>query len=283
MNSLKMIKSDLSDVPDAALPEGFALRTLNTTDENEKGQWKTLITSAFGYCNEFKEIESRDGYAPDSIWLIVDTQNNAIAATGVIYFEKEMSYLDDIAASLAYAGKRLGYEITAALLRCARDKGYTRIVLHTQDYRPAAVKIYLALGFVPDLTSDETAPVRWEKLYKILASPSKISRKCNHKPIHWPDLSIEELKAHAERGEFLAAFELANKSYYGADEVRNHVTAAHWYAQLAEQGHSQSQKMLAQYYRNGQGVEKNEMTALLWYTKAAEQDNREAQYQLGLC
>lgn len=66
-----------------------------------------------------------------------------------------------------HRGHGLGRAVCLAVLRYARDLGHLYTFLKTEDYRPAAIKTYLRLGFEPEMT-DESHPGRWADLRLLL-------------------------------------------------------------------------------------------------------------------
>lgn len=56
-----------------------------------------------------------------------------------------------------------------------------------------------------------------------------------------------------------------------------------WLRKSADSGFAESQYILGDCYRRGDGVPENMAEAVQWYRKAAEQGDADAQYKLGLC
>ncbi len=68
-----------------------------------------------------------------------------------------------IAASPGFRGKRLGFAVTVAVLHFMRSAGYRQCFLRTDDERLPGIKLYLNLGFKPEMT-DPSHPGRWERI-----------------------------------------------------------------------------------------------------------------------
>ncbi|MCL2813378.1 MAG: GNAT family N-acetyltransferase [Oscillospiraceae bacterium] len=167
MNQLKMWKFDMSDIPKANIPPKYELRVIRP-DEKEK--WEELCLAAFKEKNSFHDrIECAKGYVEDGVFVI--SHGDKVIATGTALcgseFASEGACVHMIAADAGYSGQKLGYEITAATLRRIREAGFGKAFLTTDDFRLPAIKTYRSLGFVPDLSVDETMSERWEKIYKI--------------------------------------------------------------------------------------------------------------------
>ena len=167
MAQLRMVKLNMADIPEADIPGGFELRALRPGEENK---WEELCNKAFnGEYSFIKTIEEYKGYVEDGVFVITD--GDKFIATGTAVFnhnDNGYGYVHMIAADSDYSGKKLGYEITAAVLRRLRGGGFEKAELTTDDFRLPAIKTYNNLGFIPDLSVDDTMRERWENIYKIL-------------------------------------------------------------------------------------------------------------------
>ena len=167
LKQLRMIKLNMSDIPEANVFGDYKLRVLCS---DEKIKWEEICTKSFGYETDFKKIiEDMKGYTDDGVFGIFD--KDKLIATGTALLDQKSNghgYVHMIAADAGYSGKRLGYEITAAVLRRLRNEGFDKAELTTDDFRLPAIKTYLNLGFIPDLSVDETMCERWGKIFEIL-------------------------------------------------------------------------------------------------------------------
>jgi mycothiol synthase len=66
-----------------------------------------------------------------------------------------------------FQGKKLGYYVSLKALLDMKERGYKACVLQTDDFREAAIKTYLRLGFDPYITH-ENHPERWVRIRKNL-------------------------------------------------------------------------------------------------------------------
>jgi GNAT superfamily N-acetyltransferase len=73
-----------------------------------------------------------------------------------------------------YQGRRLGAQITLAACRGARELGFAEVFLLTDDFRLAAIKTYLNLGFQPDCWHD-THTARWAAVLAHLGASPQFS------------------------------------------------------------------------------------------------------------
>lgn len=74
---------------------------------------------------------------------------------------------------------------------------------------------------------------------------------------------------------------LGNRFRKGDGGGRNYDEALKWYRKAAEQGFAGAQNNLGSMYEQGLGLSKDEAEAARWYRKAAEQGNAYAQHSLG--
>ena len=169
MNQLRMVKMSMSDIPGPNVPSQYALRVIR---HDEKFKWAELCDKAFNSSHDFiSVVEDKAGYVEDGVFVIAD--GDRLVATGTAMCNhahpEGFGYVHMIAADSCYSGQKLGYEITAAVLRRLRDDGFERAELTTDDFRLPAIKIYRSLGFVPDLAVDDTMRARWESIYKVFS------------------------------------------------------------------------------------------------------------------
>jgi len=170
MNQLRMVKLNMTDIPEANISPEYELRVLRP---DEKNKWEKLCDKAFkkeNHYNFYNEIESRKGYVEDGVFVITHGDKFIAIGTALCDYERpdRFGYVHYIGADFDYSGQKLGYEITAAVLRRLRDGGFDKAELTTDDFRLPAIKTYRSLGFVPDLDFDETMQGRWENIYKII-------------------------------------------------------------------------------------------------------------------
>ena len=63
----------------------------------------------------------------------------------------------------AHRGQGLGLQVCRAVLCFARDLGYRYVYLLTEDYRLPAIRLYLRLGFEPEMVNPNN-PALWASL-----------------------------------------------------------------------------------------------------------------------
>ena len=79
----------------------------------------------------------------------------------------DMGRVDFVTSLPEYRGYGLGRLVCSAVVRYLIDKGYSRVILFTDDWRLPAIGLYLSMGFEPQMTRDDM-PGRWESIRRNL-------------------------------------------------------------------------------------------------------------------
>jgi mycothiol synthase len=104
--------------------------------------------------------------APDVDTTFGVYEDGALAATASarhLADQPQTGYVHWVGTDPAFAGRRLGWWASLAVLHRFVELGKTDAVLHTDDFRLPAVKTYLNLGFLPEIVDPEQ-PERWRKV-----------------------------------------------------------------------------------------------------------------------
>lgn len=167
---LVMRRADLSGLPELRLPEGYTLRSFRPGDEPH---WERIVAAAFGWNRSFgREIRSHFCFRPERVLFVC--AGDIPVATACAWQEPEWEdncgYLHMVGVDPDHAGRGLGHAVSlAALERMALD-GKTQAVLETDDFRLAAVKTYVKLGFRP-VAGTERLDARWREVFRKLGLP----------------------------------------------------------------------------------------------------------------
>ncbi|GAB4456712.1 MAG: hypothetical protein OHK0029_15170 [Armatimonadaceae bacterium] len=175
---LVLRRPDLRDLPDpqSLLPEGYHLRT---RQESDLPRLTALMVRAYPEIewNEQKVADALIGDQSVKKTFIIE-QNGTLIATASARWQPERypgeGYVHWVASDPEHRGKRLGYIATLAVLHEFAAWDATSAVLHTDDFRVPAIKVYLNLGFVPVL-NHPSFPERWQKLTTVLGEIPGIS------------------------------------------------------------------------------------------------------------
>lgn len=168
---LVMSRKGLDDLPEMLLPEGYQIRAYQPGDETA---WAEVINSTgnlgnWDVNNSKENLTQRPQFWPDGLFLV--THNDEVVGTACAWRESpddtEIGWLHMVAVKPEHQGKHLGYFVSLAVLRYFKAKDFLEVRLLTDDFRLAAIKIYLDLGFEP-LYRDESHHNRWPIVFQQL-------------------------------------------------------------------------------------------------------------------
>ena len=163
----------LASPPEVVLPAGYRLRAFQPGDR--AGYLGLMRSAGFEEFGEEQLGASLKKVLPGGFFLALHRSRGDLAATAMATHNPLDLHpcggeLGWVAASPEHAGRKLGLAVSAAATARFLDAGYRRIYLRTDDWRLAAVKTYLNLGFVPFLFAPEMAG-RWRAVCGKLAWP----------------------------------------------------------------------------------------------------------------
>lgn len=160
---LRMVRPDLERLPEISIPDGYILRTYRTGDE---AAWCEIMNTGIGTdwtaekCR--RELTETEPFMADGCFFA--TQSGQAVATACAYDVQpggiSAAQVHMVCAKPASRGRGLGRLVTLAVLHYMRERGYRTAFLGTDDFRVAAVKTYLGLGFIPDYIEDSHR-LRW--------------------------------------------------------------------------------------------------------------------------
>jgi len=169
-----MKRTGLDGLPDVVLRDGYTLRS---SQPGDGAHWARIINEAFGgldwdASNFERVMVQHPAYRADRI-LFVCAPDGVPCATASAYrqerFGPDVGYLHFAGVCPEHAGKKIGYSVSLAVLHKFRNEGLGCGLLDTDDFRLAALKTYLRLGFHP-LIIHENHPERWNRVYSQLDS-----------------------------------------------------------------------------------------------------------------
>jgi mycothiol synthase len=163
----------LNAPPMVRLPQGYALRTYQQGDEPRF--YEIMELAGWPGWNDERLRPWLAKILPEGWFMIIHEQGDKIAATAMCLhnyketnpFQGELGWL---ACDPAHTGKGLGMAVSAAVTARFIEAGYGNIHLYTEDFRLAAIKIYLKLGYVPFLYTSEMWE-RWQAICRQLQWP----------------------------------------------------------------------------------------------------------------
>ncbi len=175
-----MVRPDLEALPQLNLPEGYTLRTYVDGDEEA---WCALMEGEIGTGWTLKkwrtDMAGQPQFDPQGLYFIEIEGRPVASACAWSLPDKygpQTGVLHMVAVHPDHRGKRLGKEVSLAVLHFFREHGYSDAALHTDEERPAAIRTYFNLGFRPSFRSDDEK-AGWERVTQ-----------------HWPELGQERPK-----------------------------------------------------------------------------------------
>jgi mycothiol synthase len=163
------MKRSLSDLPPLRVPAGYALRHFEPGDA---AAWAALMArnGELGGWNLAKAEPyfAADGRMPLAGAFFI-TAGGMPVATAQLHLKPDGSYapipeLGWVAVDPAHQGHGLGAVASLAVMHYAASLGHGAIFLLTDDWRLAAIRTYLELGFELWLT-DASHADRWRKVH----------------------------------------------------------------------------------------------------------------------
>ena len=161
--------------PEAALtvppPTGYSLRTHQPGDEGRF--FEIMSLAGWPGWDEEKLAPWLPRILPEGWLMAIHDGDDEIAATCMAMTSDAYpggGELGWLACDPAHQGVGLGEVVSAEVTTRFLEEGYTIIHLYTEHYRPAAIKTYLKLGYIPFLSSPEMAEI-WRIVCKQLNWP----------------------------------------------------------------------------------------------------------------
>lgn len=164
-----MMRENLDDFPEFALPKHFSMRWYQPGDENIWRQVQSvadklneitpeLFSKQFG--NDMSLISQRQIY-------LLDSQGRAIG-TATAWFNdnfegSRVGRIHWLAILPEHQGNGLGKPLMTGLCRRLKNLGHARTYLSTASMRIPAINLYLKFGFAPLIRNEAEAAI-WSEL-----------------------------------------------------------------------------------------------------------------------
>lgn len=170
-DQLRMRRLTYDGLPDVDLPVGYCLRTYRPGDE---AVWADIINRA-GQLGEYTSekvrtsLTAQDRFHPEGLVFVTAAEGEPVATACAWLNAKDdwrAGQVHMVAVVPEHRGKRLSYWASIAVCDVFRRWGVPQIFLLTDEFRKAAVKVYLNLGFIPIIRSAE----HYRRWIEILAS-----------------------------------------------------------------------------------------------------------------
>ncbi|MCS6826262.1 MAG: GNAT family N-acetyltransferase [Caldilinea sp.] len=149
--------------PDAPLPPGYVLRTYRPGDEVPFFQ--IMARAGWPDWDEERLHPWLPRIVPRGWFLVVHEATGAVVASAMALrdeqeFGSQGGELGWVVCDPAHRGKGLGAAVSAAATLRLLEEGYRHLHLYTEEWRFAALRTYLRLGYVPLLYASDM-PERW--------------------------------------------------------------------------------------------------------------------------
>ncbi len=142
---------------------GYGLRTFRPSDE---AAWLDVLSTVedWGWNNDRikldRMIEGERAHLPhEGIWFATKDDVPVAAACGFCY--PDAGELGWVVTHPDHQSHGLAVQICRATLLLLRQRGYRYAYLTTEDHRAKAIRMYLKLGFEPEMV-DACHPAWWE-------------------------------------------------------------------------------------------------------------------------
>ena len=163
-HQLEMVRPSTARVLVPPVPDGYLLRQFRAGDEEE---WDSLFHLAFADEGVLPGV--LEWTLPGGFFVIEHMTSGQLVATGAARRGSTMPRHPDagqmgwLVADPSHAGKGLGTIVAACATNRLAAEGYPRPCLGTEDFRLAAISIYLKLGWRPYLYREEME-ARWQHI-----------------------------------------------------------------------------------------------------------------------
>jgi mycothiol synthase len=148
---LRMGYRGLAALQPPHLPPGYGLRTFQPGDEEA---WIALLNSGdFGGWDRVRLDRMLAGErAPiPHVGIFFATHQSQLAGTACTFLYPDAAELGWVVVHPDHRGQQLSEVLTQAVLAFTQARGYDYVYLKTEDFRLAAIKTYLRVGFEPEM------------------------------------------------------------------------------------------------------------------------------------
>jgi GNAT superfamily N-acetyltransferase len=182
---LRMIRPHLNDLADLTVPTGYQLRHFQPGDERA---WGEIMGTEGGVGKDWTVAKVRERIverpqfeAAGLFFATADAEEGRPVASACAWRaaaeERSLGNVHMVCAVPAHRGRGLGRLVTLAVLHYLRERGFQAADLSTDDFRLAATKSYLGLGFVPVYITDaerlDDHEARWSAIFARLLAPTR--------------------------------------------------------------------------------------------------------------
>lgn len=165
---LHMRRPDLADLPPLPDPgPEYALRVATSADRPELARMLTAAYPDYAWTED--DVSSRlfDDQTVETTFVVEHLPTGQLVATASARLMPQShpgaGYVHWVGADPAHRGRGFGRLCTLATMHRFVALGCGHTVLDTDDFRIPAIRIYVGLGYRPEMTH-ENHPGRWAKI-----------------------------------------------------------------------------------------------------------------------
>jgi len=150
--------NDLNSLPAATVPPGYTLRTYG---DGDAAAWCRIMTGQVGQWTVerfYTDVHDKPVFRPDGLFFAVC--DNTPVATACAWwvpeeYGQDVGILHMVATDPAHRNRGLGRAVSLSVIHFFAELGMRACVLSTTSQRLAAIRMYLSLGFEPELDTPE--------------------------------------------------------------------------------------------------------------------------------
>ena len=164
-HQLEMVRPSVAPVEVPAVPEGYVLRQFRAGDE---GRYDDLFHLAFADEGRFSEMVERT--LEGGFFVVEHLASGELVSScqawrgSIMPRHPEAGQTGWLVTDPSHAKRGLGTMVAACATNRLAAEGYRRPCLGTEDFRVAAISIYLRLGWVSYVYREDLVP-RWRAIF----------------------------------------------------------------------------------------------------------------------
>lgn len=152
--------------PAVRLPRGYALRLHRPGDE--EAFFGLMARAGWPGWDQARLRPWRERLLPEGWFIAVHQASGQVVGTAMAFYDagefgRQGGEIGWVAVDPDHRGRHLGMAVSAAATARLVEAGVRPIHLYTEDFRLAALKTYLKLGYVPYLCAPDM-PERWRQV-----------------------------------------------------------------------------------------------------------------------
>ena len=166
--SMIISASRAEDMPEYKVPDGYELRGYLPGDEDS---WLELLNMGeYGSDWDRSRLDEFIAGPERTEGSVVAARGDRIVAATFASAEVGMDCTgraDFVTSHPDVRGLGLGRAACTGVVKYLVDRGYSNVILYTDDWRLPAIGLYLSMGFEPQMTRQDM-PGRWQRVMEQL-------------------------------------------------------------------------------------------------------------------